>query len=222
MLSRDTENTQTIQSDQRRAGTLQPGLVTTLARAFFAKSRMPRATFPAGRQLVFLGLSVLLIGVTPLLTACGPGGFRPVYADSASGVPFGERMKQVNVATIPGRVGQQVRNQLVFETTGGGAAEIEQRYRLDIILRQRLTSQLVNRKGDSANQTFNLDADFQLVDTKNNTVVLKGQSFGRASFQRFQTIYSNVRAKRDAENRAARVVANDIGGRIEAYLSRAI
>jgi LPS-assembly lipoprotein len=166
-----------------------------------------------------LGAVALVLVVAPLVTACGSGGFQPMYAASYDGKSLSDSMRQVSVTTIPGRVGQRVRNELLFQTTGGGESA-PKAYKLDIVLRERLTSQLVNAQGDAESQIFHLDADFQLTDTSGKDVILKGQSFGRAGFQRFQTIYANVRAKRDAENRAARTVAADIRSRIEAALSR--
>jgi LPS-assembly lipoprotein len=157
--------------------------------------------------------------VAPLLAACGGDGFRPMYAANIGGESLSDRMAQVNVTTIPGRVGQRVRNELIFQTTGGGEGQAKN-YKLDIVLRERLTSQLVDIQGNAESQIYHIDADFQLTDNRTKQVVFKGQSFGRAGFQRFQTIYANVRAKQDAENRTARTIAHDIKGRIEAYLSR--
>jgi LPS-assembly lipoprotein len=142
-----------------------------------------------------------------------------MYAASADGSSLSQAMSRVAITTIPGRVGQQVRNELIFQTTGGDAAA-EKAYRLDIVLRERMTSQLVDTQGDAESQIYYLDADFQLTENGTQQVILKGQSFGRAAFQRFQTIYANVRANRDAQNRAARTVARDIRSRIEAALSR--
>jgi LPS-assembly lipoprotein len=163
------------------------------------------------------GLFALVL--LPGLAACGGGGFKPMYA-AHGGQTVGSKMAKVSVTTIPGRVGQQVRNELIFRTTGGGGEAVDKAYRLDIILRQRLTSAQVDVQGNAETQIYHIDADFQLIDNRSSQVVFKGQSFGRASFQRFQTIYSNVRAKRDAEDRTARTIAGDIAGRVEAFLSR--
>ena len=61
---------------------------------------------------------------------------------------------------------------------------------------------------------------FQLVDIKDKKVVLQGTSHARAGFERFQSIYSNVRARDDAENRAAKTIADDLKTRLATYLSR--
>lgn len=167
-------------------------------------------------------LRLALIGllVVPTLAACGGTGFRPMYAANSGGERVSDKMAQVGVTTIPGRVGQQIRNELIFQTTGSGQESTDKVYKLDVAVRERLTSQLVDIEGNAESQIYHVDADFQLVDTRNNKVVFKGQSFGRAGFQRFQTIYANVRARRDAENRTARTIAQDIAGRIGAFLSR--
>ncbi len=48
----------------------------------------------------------------------------------------------------------------------------------------------------------------------------EGKATSRAPYERFETIFSNVRARYDAENRAARTVAESIKVRIAAYLSQ--
>jgi LPS-assembly lipoprotein len=183
--------------------------------------RAPAYLADEGRVFRRIVLAALIgFGIAPLATACGNGGFRPMYAANLDGQSLSDAMAQVSVTTIPGRVGQRVRNELIFQTTGGGGAAQEKAYKLDIVLRERLTSQLVDAQGDAESQIYHIDADFQLTERASGAVILKGQSFGRAGFQRFQTIYANVRAKRDAENRAARTIAGDVRSRIEAALSR--
>jgi LPS-assembly lipoprotein len=179
----------------------------------------PEGGFCRTSNVALLRVVAIVMVVAPALTACGGSNFRPMYAASAGGESLGTKMAQVSITTIPGRVGQQLRNELVFQTTGGDNPR-EKVYKLDLILRERLTSQLVDAQGNIDTQIYHLDADFQLTDTRSKTVILRGQSFGRAGFQRFQTIYANVRAKRDAENRTAKTVALDVKGRIEAFLSR--
>jgi LPS-assembly lipoprotein len=48
---------------------------------------------------------------------------------------------------------------------------------------------------------------------------MSGTSYGRASFERFNSIFSNVRAREDAETRAAKVVAEDLKARLSAHLA---
>ncbi len=52
-------------------------------------------------------------------------------------------------------------------------------------------------------------------------VMLQGKAISRAPYNRFQEIFANVRARYDAENRAARTVSESIKTQVAAYLSNA-
>jgi LPS-assembly lipoprotein len=169
-----------------------------------------------GRPWLAVGL-VALTGAA--LAACGDTGFRPLYAPSAAGVVAGERLKEVDFAPIPGRVGQRIRNGLIFQSTGGGSAAPPQ-YRFEVVLHENLTSTLVNVRGVVAGGVYQVQASFRLIDSKAKKVVFQGTSHARAPFERFESIYSNVRAREDAENRAARTISDDLKTRLAAYLSR--
>lgn len=166
-----------------------------------------------------LGLS-LLFAAAIALSGCGDAaGFRPMYGAAASGGNVGEQLKQVDFAPIPGRVGQRIRNEMIFQTTGGGNP-LPPTHRLEVVLSENLTSTLVNVQGEAAGQVYSVQASFRLVDTKEKKVVFQGASHARAGFERFESIYSNVRAREDAENRVARTIADDLKTRLAAYLSR--
>ena len=163
----------------------------------------------------------VLLAAAMALSACGDAsGFRPLYGPGVSGGQVSERLKQVEFAPIPGRVGQRIRNEMIFQTTGGGDA-LPPTHRLEIVLRENLTSTLVNVQGQASGQVYSVEASFRLIDTKDKRVVFQGASHARAGFERFESIYSNVRAREDAENRVARTIADDLKTRLAAYLSRA-
>jgi len=92
-------------------------------------------------------------------------------------------------------------------------------HRLEVTIRESVISTLVRIDGESLGQIYAVEASFQLISIKDKKVVLKGSSHARAGFERFQAIYSNVRARDDAENRAARTVADDLKTRVATYLS---
>jgi LPS-assembly lipoprotein len=169
------------------------------------------------RRSLVRGLS-LLLAVTPALAACSNGGFRPLYGTTPSGAGLQERLAQLDVATIPGRVGQRIRNDLIFQSSGGGEL-LPPTHRLEVSITESVLSTLVKPDGDALAQVYSLQANFKLIDIKTKQVVLTGTSNGRAGFERFQSIYSNVRARDDAENRAARTVADDLKTRVSIYLS---
>lgn len=159
--------------------------------------------------------------VAPFLTACGNSGFKPLYGAAGIGAHADERLAKVSVSIIPGRVGQQVRNELIFHATGGGGEVVNPELRLEVAIRESVTSTLVRVDGNSDGQVYNLEAKFQLIRVSDKSVVLSGMSYGRASFERNLSIFSNVRARDDAEDRAAKVVAEDLKARLSAYLAGA-
>jgi LPS-assembly lipoprotein len=167
---------------------------------------------PALFAALFAGLAGLA------LAGCG---FQPLYGGTtAGGAKLAEVMAAVDITPIPGRVGQKLRNELIFTNTGGGYAP-PTRYKLDITIKESVTDQLVQITGDATGQVYQLDAAFKLIDPANGKVVLQGKAISRAPYNRFQEIFANVRARYDAENRAARTVSESIRTQVAAYLSNA-
>lgn len=171
------------------------------------------------RSLRLLGAFVLLSGA--LLGGCGDAGFRPMYgATGIGGAAASEKLAQVDISTIPGRVGQQLRNEFIYQSTGGGARQ-EPVYRLEVAVRESVTSTLIEQTGDARGQVYNLDAAFKLIRIADSQVVMEGKSYSRAAFDRFSSIYSNVRAREEAETRAAKTIAEELRTRISAYVATA-
>jgi LPS-assembly lipoprotein len=152
------------------------------------------------------------------LSACG---FQPLYGSgttTANGTRLSEAMASVDVRPIPGRVGQKLRNELIFSNTGGNYAA-NTRYRLQIALRERVIDQLVQITGDARGQVYQLEASFKLVDSASGKVIHSGVALSRAAYSRYQEIFANVRARRDAENRAADTVAESIKTQVAAFFA---
>lgn len=165
--------------------------------------------------LRFLAIGTIL---APALGACeGSSGFRPMYAASTV-ADTNAKLAAVSFGTIPGRVGQRIRNELIFQGTGGGRG-LPPEFHLDVAIREQVISTLVRKDGDAQSQIYNLEAKFQLVRLGDKKVLFEGTSYARASFERFNSIYSNVQARQDAEDRAAKAIAQDIKTRLAAYLS---
>lgn len=180
------------------------------------EGRRAKLVFAARRELFAGSLAMLL--ALPLLAGCGASGFRPLHGPAASGENLSELLSAVSIRPIPGRVGQQLRNKLIFETTGGNYANAP-KYSLTIAIRERITSTLVQRSGESLGQVYNLTASFKLTDIKTKKLLMKGKSYGRAGFERYISAYANVRARIDAENRAATAVGKEINSRLAAFLA---
>jgi LPS-assembly lipoprotein len=156
------------------------------------------------------------------LTAAGFGltgcGFQPLHGPTASGANLDDVLKTVDIVTIPGRTGQQVRNELIFGTTGGGESG-PRVYRLEVAIKQSISHTFATTTGNVQGQTFELAAEFKLVRITDNQVVFKSSTGAHAAYDKVQSVFADVRAQRDAENRAARTVAEAIKTQIAGYLS---
>jgi LPS-assembly lipoprotein len=164
-------------------------------------------------------VALVCMAVPMLAAGCGDSGFHPLYATSPITGNVNDKLAKMEVAPIPGRVGQRLRNELIFQSTGGGNAAFEPIYRLEIVVRESISATLVQIDGNSSGSIYNLNASFRLVRLDDKSIALQGESHGRSAFQRFDSVFSNVRARKDAEDRAAQTVAEDLKARLAAYLS---
>lgn len=165
-----------------------------------------------------------IVGAAAIVAALAISGctsnFRPMHAAAVDGTGSASaKLAKVKFQTIPGRPGQVIRNELIFAATGGGEDRATKAYTLQVAVTERTSSALVASTGDSSQRIYELTASFRLIRGSDNKMVLRGASVGRASIIRNSAIYSNVRALRDAQDRAARTVATDLRGRLETYLA---
>lgn len=164
-------------------------------------------------------LLIVLISLLPtFFQGCGNMGFRPMYGSLPGQQSADKKLSQIEISTIPGRVGQQLRNEIIYQSTGGGLPD-KPVYRLEVAIRESVTATLVQQTGDARGQIYNLDASFKLIRLSDKQIVLEGTSFSKAGFERFSSVFSNVRARMDAENRAAKTMGEELKTRLAAYLA---
>lgn len=170
-----------------------------------------------GRPPGLLHLAVLAIA----LAAAGCR-FEPLYGartDASGAVRPGVSTELAAIAIDPpeNRVQQVLRNELVFLFTGGGEPAAE-RYRLRILTDQDQEALAVEQEGDTpANVVVTLRATFILSEIDGDRTLLSGTAFQTASYAFSTQRFANIRALRDAEDRAARGLARNISTRIAAY-----
>ncbi|MBX2804941.1 MAG: hypothetical protein KTR19_03120 [Hyphomicrobiales bacterium] len=169
------------------------------------------------RNMMLAKRAFAAIGLISLLVLSGCG-WKPLYGTTASGADLQDLMRSVEIATIPGRVGQQIRNELIYDTTGGGTGAVPE-YRLDIAIRESVLNTLVDNTGDAQSQTYQLYSQYKLIRLSDNEVVLNGNSNARAAYDKLDSVFADIRARRDAENRAAKTIADAVRLRMAAFLS---
>lgn len=173
------------------------------------------------RQFVGLALSASLIAV-------GAAGcqVRPLYGTtmSASGQTVPADLAAIDIDPISDKyadadAARVLYNELTFKFERG-ADRPEKRYRLRILMDLASSEVGVEQLADvPAAYSMTMNATFVLSDKETGSTMMTGRSFATASYDFSSQRYANLRAKRDAEERAAKVVADDISARIAGYFA---
>lgn len=170
--------------------------------------------------------------VATTLAAAGllAGCFQPLYGEkSLTGGPgVRERMSSVDVGNIPApngtpeaRLAVEVRNALIFDLTGGSGMNSPTHnlaVRLSTVRQQVIVDITTARPQVSQ---YGINATYTLTEIATGKPVVTGQTFARVSYdnpgqaQRF----ANARGMRDAENRAAKVISDQITSRLASYFT---
>jgi LPS-assembly lipoprotein len=173
-------------------------------------------------------IAVRLMAVAGLagLTA---GCFQPMYAEHADGSPaLRDKLLTVDLppvdkpnASREARIGVEIRNALAFKLYGN-ATGVAPLYKLVLRFSTSRSSLIVDpNTGLPTSENYGIDAQFNLVELATNKSVMNGSTFSRVSYdmpgsyQRF----ARSRAYRDAEDRAAQEIADNIQTRIASYFA---
>ena len=139
---------------------------------------MSSAEYKSGHRSgrLFRRLACLAVCAAALASCGDSSGFHPLYGSAGlGGAAAQDKFQSVDFAPIPGRVGQRLRNELIYEATGGGTP-LPPEYRLDIAINESVSSTLVKIDGNASGQVYNLDASFKLIRLKDKIVVVSGKS----------------------------------------------
>ncbi len=165
------------------------------------------------RPLAVAGL--LVAGLA--LSGCTTTGIRPLYGSSGGATVAA--LQDVDVST-KGRIGQQIRNDLVFGFSGGAGEPVKPRWRLEIATTDVDTAVGVDRYANLATGHIDqISANWVLTEVGTNRTLVTGTSFANAAYDYSQQRFADVRAKRDAENRAAQAIALDIRTKIAVWFA---
>jgi LPS-assembly lipoprotein len=162
------------------------------------------------------------------LAALAGGCFQPLYGEqSLTGGPIlRDQLSAVDVLQIEAvkgtdeaRLAVEVRNTLLFDFTGGGYAA-PPTHRLKISMFSTRASIIVDTQSSRPDiENYGLNATYSLLEIATNRIVVTGQTFSRVSFDipGQQQRFARLRGLRDAEIRAARVIADNIKTRLASY-----
>jgi len=171
-------------------------------------------------------IAVRLLAVFAL-AALTAGCFQPMYAEHSDGTP-GLREKLMGVELPPidkpnasrdARIGVEIRNALAFKLYGS-ATGMPPTHRLVIRFTSSRSSLMVDQAtGLPSSENYGIDAQYNLIEIVSNKSVMTGTTFSRVTYdipgsmQRF----ARARAFRDAEDRAAQEIAENIQTRLASF-----
>ena len=159
-----------------------------------------------------------------MLTALASCQFRPLHQDPATLEGGATSLSSVTVKdNVNTRVGQQVRNHLLFLLNGGNAPQPNYEAHLSVTWFNRQLAAIpvqIAGGGDTTSGTVTVVAKYELVDLDTGKAVARGTRQAIASYDRTGQVFANNRAERDAENRAAREVAESLRLAIASDLNR--
>jgi len=155
-------------------------------------------------------LAVALIG----LSGCG---LRPLYSGGSSG-PVAQQLAQVTVASIPGKSGWLVHNNLVDRLRATGSAE--PRYRLQVTLDDDIAGFGLRRNNQITRERRSLRARYSLTDLTTNGVVLDATAESDAGIDVVNSEYATIAAEQSALERLADDIADQIVARLALFAQR--
>src|SRR5215831_6913189 len=169
------------------------------------------------------------LAVVAALAALTAGCFQPMYAEHTDGTPdLREKLLGVEVPPIDkpngsreARVGVEIRNALAFKLYGN-ATGMPPTHRLVLKFTTTRSSLMVDpNTALPTGENYGIDAQYTLIEIATNKSVLNGSTFARVSYdmpgsyQRF----ARSRAFRDAEDRAAQLIADNIQTRLASFFT---
>jgi len=170
-----------------------------------------------------LGAHFAIAALSSLLTVgCT---VQPLYAPTVSpGVTSPATLASIHIAEIKDRVGQKLRNHLIFLMNGGSGQPANADYELELAVSTTNTGLLTINPTDVDEPTaekVTVTTNYKLIRVSDDTVLSERRVKATASYDVSGQEFANIRALRDAENRAARDSAERLRALIAADLKRA-
>jgi len=162
------------------------------------------------------------------IAALAGGCFQPLYGEqSPTGGPvLRDQLSAVEVLQIgapkgtdEARIAVEIRNALIYDFTGGGYPA-PPTHRLKIAMASTRASIIVDVNTSRPDvENYGINASYTLTEIATGKIVVTGTTFARVSYDipGQEQRYARVRGLRDAELRAAKVVADNIRSRLSSY-----
>ena len=165
-----------------------------------------------------------VLALAGLNAAC----FQPLYATRSvnGGVPIGAALSQVQVERIAApngtpesRLALEIENALDFELHGGSGLN-SPTHKLNVRMTTNRSSIITDvATGRVEAEITGIDSSFTLIELATGKTVMNGRTFARVSsdYPGQQQRFARARARLDAEDRAAKVIAENIRTRLASF-----
>ena len=162
------------------------------------------------------------------LAALASGCFQPLYGErSLTGGPvLRDQLSAVDILQIDApkgteelRLAVEIRNALLFDFTGG-SSPAPPTHRLKVAMTTTRASIIVDIETSRPDiENYGINATYSLTEIATGKIVVTGQTFARVSYDipGQQQRFARSRGLRDAQNRAAKVIASNITSRLASY-----
>jgi LPS-assembly lipoprotein len=178
------------------------------------------SSFDRRAALRLLAVSAL----APLMAGC----FQPMYAErTLDGSPaLRDKLQGVEVPPLnlpngsrEARLGLEIRNALMFSMYGSAVGGPPTHRLLMRITTTRLSVIVDPTTARADMENYGIDATYELKDNATDKTVLTGSTFSRVSYDipGQQQRFARSRALRDAEDRASKVIADNISQRLASF-----
>lgn len=160
------------------------------------------------RILQMVGRIVAVTAAAALLAGC----IRPLYGPqtmSTQNDSVRNTLAAIDVPMVPDRLGHTLRNELVFLLEGRDTPA-EKQYRLLISTFENVSTAIVSSVGRADAASVNGRANYRLMRISDNREIASGLAYGFASYQRSPQRFASLRAARDAQERVAKYLAEQI------------
>ncbi len=166
--------------------------------------------------------SIAALALGALVAATAGCTVQPLYGGGAAG-PVSSQLASVSIAPVATRQALEVRNHLIFLLGGGNGQPASPAYVLDMEVDSRTSETAIIQIGsdnEPSAGTVIMSAEYRLRDVASEEIVASGRRTASASYDRTRQEFANQRAERDAENRAARELAEMLRLALAQDLSR--
>ena len=153
---------------------------------------------------------VALVGSLALVSACT---VHPLYSNAplSTGSSANAELASIAIKPVKTRYAQQVRNNLIFGFGRGAGEPASPLYSLNLSVTEAVESSALVQVGTDEDEptagSVTLTANYTLTDAKTGAVITVGKRSITSSFDRPRQEFASYRAQIDAENRAARELA---------------